>query len=90
MAAVAFVSILGLVIMVIVSAYTIFEIVAPGVFFASGGRTGASRSLIDTVYVALVLAVVLVSHHRLTAPGIQILDVVKRRRQTPSEPTASS
>lgn len=84
-AAVAFVSILVLVVAVILAVYTIFQLVAPGVFVASGGRVGAARSLIDSGYVALVLLAVLGTHRGLVAPGIQVLDVWKSRKSAAPE-----
>lgn len=82
-AAVAFVSILVLVVAVVLALYTVFQLIAPGVFAASGGRTGAARTLIDTGYVAVLIVAVLVTHHRLVTPGIQVLDVLRRRRSAP-------
>ena len=80
-AAVAFVSVLVFVVALILAAYTIFQIVAPGVFAAASGRVGASRSLINDGYIALVVLVVLITHRRLVSPGIQILNGWKARTQ---------
>jgi hypothetical protein len=80
-AAVAFVSVLALVVIVVAVVYSVFQLVAPGVFGAAGGRSGAGRTLIDTVYVSAVLGIVLVAHHRLVPPGIEVLDVLTRRRR---------
>jgi hypothetical protein len=79
-AAIAFVAILVLVVTVIMTVYALFQIVAPGVFAASGGRVGAARSLIDSAYITLALLVVLAVHRGLVSPGIQVLDVWKRRK----------
>ena len=84
-AAVAFVSILVLVIAVVVAMYTLFQLVAPGAFAASGGRVGAARTLINSGYVALVLVVVLGAHRALVSPGIQVLDLWKPRQPTAPE-----
>jgi hypothetical protein len=89
-AAVAFVSILASVVTLIVAIYAIFQLIAPGVFAAGGGRSGAGRTLIDSVYVSAVLAVVLVTHHRLVPPGIQVLDVLLRRRAGHPAPPAAT
>lgn len=86
-AAVAFLSILIFVVAVVVAVYTIFQLIAPGVFAASGGRVTTARSLIDSGYVALVVLAVLVAHRRLVPPGIQVLDLWKTGRSAAPEST---
>jgi len=85
-AAIAFVAILILVVTVIMTVYALCQIIAPGVFAASGGRVGASRSLIDSAYITLALLVVLAVHRGLVSPGIQVLDVWKRPKTPGSAP----
>ena len=69
--AVAFLSILILLVTTIVVAYLIFVLVAPGVFGSLGGRTSAWRALLDALYIGGVAALVLLTHRNLVAPGLR-------------------
>ncbi|MGH9045641.1 MAG: hypothetical protein ACRDVP_12610 [Acidimicrobiales bacterium] len=76
-AAVAFVSVLVFVLSVIVALYAVFKIIAPGVFGAAAGRTGAGRMIIDALWSAAVAIAVAASHRGLLPPGIQVLDLFR-------------
>ncbi len=69
--AVAFLSMLILLVVTIVVAYLIFALVGPGVFGSLGGRTVVWRALLDTLYVGLVAALVLQTHRNLVTPGLR-------------------
>lgn len=63
-AAVAFVSVLVTAIAVVVVAYAIFQLIAPGVFLSSG-RIPTLRMLLDALYVALAAGALVWTHLRL-------------------------
>jgi hypothetical protein len=71
-AAVAFVSMLTLLVAGIVIAYLIFALVAPGVFGSFGGRTPSLRYLIVAAYLALVAMAVLQTHRNLLQPALRL------------------
>ncbi len=68
--AVAFVSVVALLVVTVLSAYLVFAIAGPGVFGSFGGRTSAFRFLIDTVYLGAVACLVLWTHRNLVSPGL--------------------
>ncbi len=69
--AVAFLSILILLVVTILVVYLIFVLVGPGVFGSLGGRTSAWRALLDALYVGAVAGLVLRTHRNLVSPGLQ-------------------
>ena len=69
--AVAFLSVLILLVASIVIVYLVFVLAGPGVFGSFGGRTPAWRDLIDAVYIGVVAATVLLTHRNLVTPGLQ-------------------
>jgi hypothetical protein len=69
--AVAFLSVLILLVVTILAIYLVFALVGPGVFGSFGGSTAAARYLIDAVYVGLVAGAVLRAHRNLVTPGLQ-------------------
>ncbi len=66
--AVAFVSVVIVVISTVVGVYFICQLIAPGVFRSSGGRIPTTRNLIAVAYLALASAALLFFHLR-RAPG---------------------
>ena len=70
--AVAFLTVLVLLVTSVLSVYLLFVIAGPGVFGSLGGRVPALRYLIDTVYVGIVAAVILLTHRNLTPPGLRL------------------
>jgi hypothetical protein len=69
--AVAFLSVLVILVTTVLAIYLVCALAGPGVFGSFGGRTPALRYLIDAVYVGVVAVVVLATHRRLVAPGLQ-------------------
>ena len=69
--AVAFLSVLILLVVSILAVYLIFALAGPGVFGSFGGRTSTLRDLIDAVYVGLIAGTVLLTHRNLVTPGIR-------------------
>ena len=69
--AVAFLSVLILLVVSILAVYLLFALAGPGVFGSFGGRTSTLRDLIDAVYVGLVAGTVLLTHRNLVTPGIR-------------------
>ncbi len=69
--AVAFLSMLILLVATIVVAYLIFALIGPGVFGSLGGRTVVWRALLDALYVGGIAALVLLTHRNLVAPGLR-------------------
>ena len=69
--AVAFLSVLILLVVSILAVYLLFALAGPGVFGSFGGRTSTLRDLIDVVYVGLVAGTVLLTHRNLVTPGIR-------------------
>jgi hypothetical protein len=72
-AAVAFVSVLVLLLAAVLSAYLIFALAGPGVFGSFGGTTPALRYLVVALYLGLIAIVVLGTHRNLVPPGLSIL-----------------
>jgi hypothetical protein len=68
---VAFISVLILLVVSILTVYLLFALGGPGVFGSFGGRTPALRALIDAVYVGVVAGTVLLTHRNLVTPGLQ-------------------
>jgi hypothetical protein len=69
--AVAFLSVLILLVVSILAVYLVFALAGPGVFGSFGGRTSTLRDLIDAVYVGLVAGAVLLTHRNLVTPGLR-------------------
>jgi hypothetical protein len=69
--AVAFLSVLILLVVSILAVYLVFALAGPGVFGSFGGRTSTLRDLIDAAYVGLVAGTVLLTHRNLVSPGIR-------------------
>jgi hypothetical protein len=69
--AVAFLSILILLVVSILTAYLLFALGGPGVFGSFGGRTEALRDLVDAVYIGVVAGTVLLTHRNLVTPGLR-------------------
>jgi hypothetical protein len=69
--AVAFLSVLILLVVSILAVYLVFALAGPGVFGSFGGRTSTLRDLIDAVYVGLVAGTVLLTHRNLVTPGLR-------------------
>ncbi|HXP33814.1 MAG TPA: hypothetical protein VN820_07325 [Acidimicrobiales bacterium] len=72
-AAVAFVSVVLLLVVTVFSLYLIFALAGPGVFGSFGGHAPALRYLIDAVYLGAVLGVILWTHRNLVPPGLRLL-----------------
>jgi hypothetical protein len=69
--AVAFLSILILLVVTILVAYLVFALAGPGVFGSFGGRTPVWRALLDALYIGGVAALVLQTHRNLVSPGLR-------------------
>jgi hypothetical protein len=72
-AAVAFVSILSLLVIGVVATYLVFALAGPGVFGSFGGRAQSARVLVVAVYLGVIAGVVLLSHRNLVPPGWHLL-----------------
>jgi hypothetical protein len=72
-AAVAFVSVLMLLLSAIVGVYLVFVLAGPGVFGFGVSRTVAGEALIVTAYVAVVALLILETHRDLVSPGLRFL-----------------
>lgn len=83
-AAVAFVSVLVLVVAAIAVVYLLFSIAGPGVFSGGTGRIPDLRTLLVALYVAAVAVVVLATHRNLVTPGLGF------RRESLAGPTAGT
>jgi hypothetical protein len=70
--AVAFLSMLTLLVVSILVVYLLFVLIGPGVFGSFGGRTAAWRDLLDALYVGAVTAFVLRAHQNLVSPGLRL------------------
>jgi hypothetical protein len=68
--AVAFLSVLVLLVTAVLSAYLIFALAGPGVFGSFGGSTPALRYLVVALYLALIAIIVLGTHRNLVPPGL--------------------
>ncbi len=82
--AVAFLSMLILLVVTILVAYLVFALAGPGVFGSLGGRTSVWRALLDALYVGGVAALVLQTHRNLVSPGLRFF----RPIAAPAEPGA--
>lgn len=82
-AAVSFISVLIALISSMVLGYLIFQLVAPGVFGASGSRVDTLSSIIDLVYVVGATAFVFFAHQALAPPALRLL------ARGPSTPSAA-
>jgi hypothetical protein len=79
--AIAFLSILVLLVVAILSAYLIFALAGPGVFGSFGGRSAALRYLIEALYLGLVAGVVLGTHRNLLNPGLKFFGKVNNANE---------
>jgi hypothetical protein len=82
-AAVAFVSVLVLLMAAVLSAYLIFALAGPGVFGSFGGTTPALRYLVVGLYLGLIAIVVLGTHRNLVPPGLRLLGGAEAGSETP-------
>jgi hypothetical protein len=71
-AAVAFVSILSLLVIGVVATYLVFALAGPGVFGSFGGRGQSARVLVVAVYLGVIAGVVLGVHRNLVPPGLRL------------------
>jgi hypothetical protein len=69
--AVAFLSVLILLVVTILAVYLVFALGGPAVFGRFGGRTSTVRDLIDVAYIGLVAGTVLLTHRNLVKPGLR-------------------
>ncbi len=72
-AAVAFVSVLMLLLSAIAAVYLVFVLAGPGVFGFGVSRTLAGEALIVTAYVAVVALLILTTHRDMVSPGLRFL-----------------
>ena len=72
--AVAFLSVLVLLVVTVISAYLVFALAGPGVFGSFGGRGPTVRYLVDAVYIGAVAGLVLRTHRNLVPPGLRIFN----------------
>jgi hypothetical protein len=70
--AVAFVSVLSLLVIGVVAAYLVFALVGPGVFGSFGGRGPSARVLVVVAYLGVVAGLVLRTHRNLVPPGLRL------------------
>jgi len=68
--AVAFLSVLVLLVTAVLSAYLIFALAGPAVFGSFGGTTPATRYLVVALYLGLIATIVLRTHRNLVPPGL--------------------
>jgi hypothetical protein len=69
-ASITFLMVFVLLVVTVLGIYLLFAIAAPGVFGSLGGRTAATRLLIDTVFLAVVAGAVILTHKSLVPPGL--------------------
>jgi len=72
-AAVSFISVLIALISAMVLGYLIFQLVAPGVFGATGSRIDTLSSIIDSVYIVGATAFVFFAHQALAPAPLRLL-----------------
>lgn len=72
-AAISFISVLIALIATMVLGYLIFQLVAPGVFGASGSRVDTLSSIIDSVYIVGATAFIFFSHQALAPAALRLL-----------------
>ncbi len=77
-AAVSFLSTVIVIVATMVFAYTFLELIAPGVFQASGGRTTTWISLLETVVLLALTSVVFRTHQSLLPPEHRLLNGARR------------
>jgi hypothetical protein len=70
--AVAFLSIISLLVASVVAIYLVFALAGPGVFGSFGGRTSSLRYLIVALYLGGVAVLVLGTHRNLVSPGLAL------------------
>jgi hypothetical protein len=70
--AVAFLSVLVLLVVTVVAAYLVFALAGPGVFGSFGGRGPTLRYLIVVVYLGVIAGVVLRTHRDLLVPRLRL------------------
>ncbi|HTB08208.1 MAG TPA: hypothetical protein VK704_00240 [Acidimicrobiales bacterium] len=72
-AAVSFITVLIAVISAIVLGYLIFQLVAPGVFGASGTRVDVLSSIIDWLYIVGATAFIFLTHQALAPTALRLI-----------------
>ena len=72
-AAVSFITVLIAVISAIVLGYLIFQLVAPGVFGASGTRVDVLSSIIDWLYIVGATTVIFLTHQALAPTALRLI-----------------
>jgi hypothetical protein len=82
-AAVAFISVLVLLVTAVFSAYLIFALAGPGVFGSFGGTTPALRDLVVALYLGLIAIIVLGTHRNLVPPGLRLLGAERQPETSP-------
>jgi len=85
-AAVAFVSILSLLVIGVVATYLVFALAGPGVFGSFGGRAQSARVLVVAVYLGVIAGVVLRAHRNLVPPGLHLYPGRRDPGAPPSPP----
>jgi hypothetical protein len=70
--AVAFVSVLSIFVLWVLSAYLLFSLAGPGVFGSFGSRTDTVRVLIVVIYLWVIAGVVLLTHRTLITPELDL------------------
>jgi len=84
--AVAFLSMLIVLVVSILVVYLVCALIGPGVFGSLGGRTEMWRDLLDALFVGAVAAFVLRSHQNLVSPGLRLTGTRRRTRGTAVTP----
>jgi hypothetical protein len=72
-AAVSFISVFIALISTMVLGYMIFQLIAPGVFGATGSRVDTLSSIIDLVYIVAATAFVFITHQALAPANLRLL-----------------
>jgi hypothetical protein len=85
-AAVAFLSILSLLVIGIVATYLVFALAGPGVFGSFGGRGQSARVLVVAAYLGVIAGVVLRAHRNLVPPGLHLFPGRRDAGAPPSAP----
>ncbi len=70
--AVAFVSVLSIFVLWVLSVYLLFSLVGPGVFGSFGNRTDTARVLVVIIYLWVIAGVVFLTHRNLISPSLDI------------------
>ncbi len=71
-AAVSFVSVVIIIITLFVLAYSVFQLIAPGVFQAMGTRTDTFRSILNELYILIGVSLVFRSHQALAPASLRL------------------